>query len=225
MTGETAPQTSQPAGGLLAQWRDTPLSHAAILALFSLCTALVLSLVDDITRGPIAQRAAEDLTASLAQVIPGEIHDNDLTAGPMTISDATEGDVLVYRARLGDRVNAVAFEMTGVGYAGPIVVLLGVDETGRLLGTRVLAHTETPGLGDKIEVAKSDWILGFTGRSLRNPGPSGWKVQREGGAFDQFSGATITPRTVVATVHRGLEFFDRHRDALLAVPPTEKESR
>lgn len=224
MTDDTAPQRSNPTGDFVTSLRDSPLSHAAILALFSLCTALVLSLVDDLTRGPIAQRAAEDLTASLAQVIPDAIHDNDLTAGPETISDAAEGNVLVYRARLGEQVNGVAFEMTGNGYAGPIVVLLGVDATGKLLGARVLSHAETPGLGDKIEAAKSDWILGFAGRSLGNPDPSSWKVRRDGGAFDQFSGATITPRAVVATVHRGLEFFERHRDALLTTAPAEKES-
>lgn len=224
MTVDSAPQTTEPAPEGLARWRDTPMTHAAILALFALCTALVLSFTDDLTRDPIARRADEDLTASLAQVIPEAIHDNDLTAGPVTLADATEGEVLVYRARQGDAISGVAFEMTGMGYAGPITVLLGIDPHGKLLGARVLAHAETPGLGDKIEAAKSDWILEFTGRSLGYPAPGGWKVRRDGGQFDQFSGATITPRAVVEAVHRGLELFARQRATLLASPTGEMEA-
>jgi electron transport complex protein RnfG len=75
----------------------------------------------------------------------------------------------------------------------------------------VLSHRETPGLGDDIEAARSNWIDGFLGKSLQNPSAGGWRVRRDGGEFDQFTGATITPRAVVAAVHRGLIFFDRYR--------------
>lgn len=97
---------------------------------------------------------------------------------------------------------------------------MAVAADGTILGARVLSHTETPGLGDKIEIGKDDWIEAFAGRSLADPGPAGWKVRRDGGVFDQFSGATITPRAVVGTIHRGLTLFDRHRAELLApLPP------
>jgi electron transport complex protein RnfG len=95
-------------------------------------------------------------------------------------------------------------------------VLLGVDADGRVLGARVLSHAETPGLGDKIEVARDDWILSFDGKSLGEPPRERWAVRKDGGDFDQFSGATITPRAVVSAVKSGLELFATQRDALTA---------
>ncbi len=96
-----------------------------------------------------------------------------------------------------------------------MVMIMGVDRIGTLLGVRVISHAETPGLGDKIEASKSDWILKFNGRSLNDPPPTGWAVKKDGGIFDQFTGATITPRALVGAVKNGLEFFAAHRLALL----------
>lgn len=206
----------------LGALRSSPVWHGVLLGLFALTTALILSLSDELTRAPIAERAAEDLQASLEQVIPATIHDNDLAADMRTITDTEEGAVPVYVATADGQVSAVAFVLTGYGYSGAIRVLMGIAADGTILGARVLSHTETPGLGDKIEIAKDDWIEGFTGRSLADPGPEGWKVQKDGGIFDQFSGATITPRAVVGTVHRGLALFDRHRSALMT-PTADKE--
>jgi len=104
------------------------------------------------------------------------------------------------------------FKVFGKGYGGEIVVLMAVDKAGTLLGARVLRHTETPGLGDKIEAAKSDWIDGFAGRKLDG---TMWAVKKDGGDFDQFAGATITPRAVVKAVKEGLETFARHRAEIL----------
>lgn len=224
MTGG-APSPDVPTGAARFEaFRRVPAAHGVLLALFSLFTALILALSDELTSGAIADRATEDLYASLAQVIPDDLHENDLTADILTLADATQGVVQVYVARQGDTVTAAAYVMTGQGYSGAIRVLLGVTPTGELLGVRVLAHSETPGLGDRIEVGKSDWIKQFAGLSLGDPGTGGWKVQRDGGVFDQFSGATITPRAVVGAVHHGLEFFAQHRDAILAPAPHEKES-
>jgi Na+-translocating ferredoxin:NAD+ oxidoreductase subunit G len=207
----------------LAALRHSPLAHGLLLAAFSLCSALILSTSDTLTRGPIAQRAAEDLLASLAQVIPQEIHDNDLAADIRALDDIAEGAVEVHLATARGAVTGVAFELTGQGYSGAIRVLIGIAPDGTLMGVRVLSHAETPGLGDWIERRKSDWIEAFTGRSLIDPAPEGWRVRRDGGVFDQFSGATITPRAVVATVHRGLALFERNRAALLAPLPEETE--
>ncbi|WP_116134592.1 electron transport complex subunit RsxG [Tropicimonas sp. IMCC34043] len=204
--------------GRIDAFRTAPIAHGLLLGLFSLLTALVLAVVNDLTRGAIEDRATEDLYASLAQVIPDDIRDNEVTAGPLTLDDPQEGPVTVYRALQGGKVTGTAYEMIGYGYGGRIEVLLGVDPDGQLLGVRVLSHAETPGLGDKVEAAKSDWIFRFTGLSLGNPGPDAWKVKRDGGSFDQFSGATITPRAVVGAVRRGLEFFGRNQPALLAAP-------
>ena len=93
--------------------------------------------------------------------------------------------------------------------------MMGVDKDGAVLGVRVVAHAETPGLGDKIEVGKSNWILSFNARSLENTLPERWRVKKDGGDFDQFAGATITPRAVVRGVEAGLKFFRQHRDELL----------
>ena len=111
-------------------------------------------------------------------------------------------------------MTGVAYEIFGSGYAGEIRLMMGVDASGKVLGVRVLAHKETPGLGDKIEVKKGDWIERFSGLSLGNPPVERWKVKKDGGQFDQFAGATITPRGVVAAIRRGLEFFSANRDRL-----------
>lgn len=174
----------------------------------------LLVVADRLTRAPIAQRHAEDMNASLAQVIPARLHDNDLLANTLTLTAADGTSVQVYRALAAGRVTALAFQVEGRGYAGAIDVLLGLDADGRILGARVLSHKETPGLGDKIEVAKDDWILAFDGLSLGDPPPGRWAVKKDGGDFDQFSGATITPRAVVRALKEGLEFFAANRVAL-----------
>ncbi|WP_145107747.1 electron transport complex subunit RsxG [Cereibacter sediminicola] len=200
-------------------WKNSPVVLGLMLGFFSLFSALLLTFASDVTRAPIAARAAEDLLASLAQVLPAELHDNDPTADIRLLSDAEEGRVRVHVAARAGEVTGLAYELTGYGYSGAIRVLMALAPDGRILGVRVLSHTETPGLGDKIEIGKSDWIEGFSGRSLADPGPDGWKVRRDGGVFDQFSGATITPRAVVATIRRGLALFERHRAELLAPLP------
>jgi electron transport complex protein RnfG len=111
------------------------------------------------------------------------------------------------------------WETVGFGYAGEIRAIIALDPDGKILGTRVLSHKETPGLGDKIEAAKTDWILKFTGLSLGNPAEDQWKVKKDGGQFDQFSGATITPRAVVKSLHEALQFFEAHKGEMLEVKP------
>ncbi len=196
-------------------YRDRVGYQAALLGGFALIAAALLVMGDLATRDAIEQRRAEELLASLSAVIPASLHDNDLLADSITL-DTADGALTVYRALQGLEVAGVAFETVGKGYAGPIRVLIGIGADGRVLGARVLAHTETPGLGDKIEVARDDWILDFDGKSLGEPPPVRWAVQKDGGDFDQFSGATITPRAVVSAVKGGLELFDEHRDALTA---------
>ncbi|ADE87015.1 electron transport complex subunit RsxG [Rhodobacter capsulatus] len=212
--------TPPPEKPKLPWFKASPLAHGIMLAMFALVTAVLLAVANDSTSAPIAARGAEDLAASLEQVIPHDLHDNDLAAAMRPVSDAEEGTIKVYVATKAGAVTGLAYELSGPGYSGQIRVLLGIAPDGTLLGVRVLSHTETPGLGDKIEVAKDDWILGFAGKSLADPEPGHWKVKRDGGVFDQFSGATITPRAVVKTIYRGLMFFDRNKAALTApLPP------
>lgn len=194
-----------------------------LLAAAGLVASLLLGFADLSTRGPIAQRQEEDMLATLEQVLPKDLYDNDLLHTVKNIDDDADrglGTVPVYVASKAGEVSAIAFRLSAQGgYSGPIDLVMGIDRKGAILGVRVVAHAETPGLGDKIEKAKSDWILAFTGRSLDNTTPERWKVKKDGGDFDQFAGATITPRAVVRGVQSGLAFFQRHRDALLSPTP------
>jgi Na+-translocating ferredoxin:NAD+ oxidoreductase subunit G len=191
------------------------LKHAVILGVFCLGFGLVLATTDKVTVDDIAARAVEDRQNSLSQVIPDEVHDNNLVKDTIKLTGSDGKEVTVYRARKGGKLTGFAYEIFGTGYAGEIKLMMGIDAEGKLLGVRVLAHKETPGLGDKIEVKKGNWILRFTGLSLGNPPEERWKVKKDGGEFDQFAGATITPRGVVKAIRGGLDFFAANKAKLL----------
>ena len=190
--------------------------------LLGACAAIAAALllgVDNATREPIAQRKMEDLQQSLAQVVPDELHDNNMVAKPLLLTGADGKEVKVYQGTKAGNVTALVWETVGFGYAGEIRTIIALDPQGKILGTRVLSHKETPGLGDKIEAAKDDWITKFTGLSLGNPPEDQWKVKKDGGQFDQFSGATITPRAVVKSLHEALQFFEAHKAEMPEVKP------
>lgn len=193
------------------------LIHGVTLGSFCLGFGLVLAFTDQATVDDIAARALEDKQNSLGQVIPDALHDNNLVADTLTMTNPLGKEITVYRARKDGKVTGVAYEIFGTGYAGEMKLMMGVDAAGRLLGVRVLAHKETPGLGDKIEVKKGDWILRFDGLSLGDPPAGRWKVKKDGGQFDQFAGATITPRGVVGAIKGGLEFFAEHKAQMTEV--------
>lgn len=195
--------------------------QTGILAGFALSAALLLGLADLATRGVIQLRLEEDLKAKLEEVIPAELHDNDLLLDTVTLpsADANLGanETIVYLAKKQGETNAVCFKFIAPdGYAGAISLVMGIDKNGEILGVRVISHTETPGLGDKIEISKSKWILSFNGKSLENVGYEKWAVKKDNGIFDQFSGATITPRKVVLAIRRGLEFYNANQATLFA---------
>lgn len=191
------------------------LMHGVILGAFCLGFGLLLAITDRLTLDDIAARALEDRQNSLAQVIPVTIHDNNPVTDTLLMKNAHGREITIYRARKEGRVTGVAYEIHGSGYAGEMKLMIGVAADGRVLGVRVLAHKETPGLGDKIEVKKGDWILRFNDLSLGNPPAERWKVKKDGGQFDQFAGATITPRGVLAAIRGGLEFFAANKAALV----------
>lgn len=191
------------------------LIHGVILGIFCLGFALVLALTDLATAKDISARAIEDRQNSLSQVIPAAIHDNNPVMDTLVMKNEHGKEITVYRATKDGKVTGVAYEIFGSGYAGEMKLMLGVDAESKVLGVRVLAHKETPGLGDKIEVKKGDWILRFTGLSIGNPPVEKWKVKKDGGQFDQFAGATITPRGVVKAIREGLEFFEAHKAQML----------
>lgn len=193
--------------------------HPVLLGGIALIAGSLLVLGDAGTRDEIAARQAEDLRASLTQVVGDDVHDNSLLTdtivlhAPLEFSDP--GGVTVYRARKDGKVVAAAFQVVGMGYSGAIRIMMSVRANGSIMGVRVIAHAETPGLGDKIEVEKDDWIERFSGLSLQNRTTDQWKVKKDGGQFDQFSGATITPRAVVRAVHKGLAYFNAHKEEIM----------
>jgi len=193
------------------------LIHAVVLGAFCLGFGTLLATTDMFTADPIKLRQVEDLQASLVQVIPPAIHDNNPAQDKIVLKDAKGKDMTVYRATRDNKVTGVAYEIMGNGYAGEIRLILGIDADGRILGVRATEHKETPGLGDKIDAAKTNWITGFNGLSLGAPPVEKWKVKKDGGQFDQFSGATITPRGVVGAIRGGLEFFAAHKAELLEI--------
>ncbi|MGD9096208.1 MAG: electron transport complex subunit RsxG, partial [Chromatiales bacterium] len=174
------------------------LVSALILGVFGFIGATLVAVTEFGTHERILENERQALLRQLYEIVPKEQVDNDILAHPLTVSarDALGQETsVIYVGEKGNQLSAMVFEATVPdGYSGPIRLLVGVDRNGVLLGTRVIAHKETPGLGDKIEKEKSDWILGFTGKSLTNPKLDRWKVKKDGGDFDQFTGATVTPR-------------------------------
>jgi len=198
------------------------LRSAVALGLVALTGTALLTGVDWLTADRIAEQERRVVLEQLGQLIP-EQYDNALLDDRITVMDdhffPNHQEVTVWRARNEGTPQGAILKFDAVnGYNGNITLLASIDPDGSLRGVRVIAHKETPGLGDAIELAKSDWVLGFSGKSLVNPGPAEWKVKREGGAFDQFTGATITPRAVVDAVRLALEYFDSHREILFETP-------
>ena len=204
----------------LAKLRPTLEFQTGILAGFALLASVLLGVTNCSTEDTIQQRLNEDLIKSLEEVVPAALHDNDMLKDTLTVPSADFNigakETTVYLAKKAGKINAVCFKFIAPdGYSGAINMIMGVDRDGNILGVRVLSHKETPGLGDKIEVAKSDWILSFAGRSLDNLTPVQWAVKKDGGVFDQFTGATITPRKTVQAIHRGLQLFKAHQAQLI----------
>lgn len=199
----------------LEKLKENTFYQPLLLGIVALLASASLAWAASATRDAIAAAEAKDLRDSLAQVLPAGFADNDLVADSVQVEVGEAKPLTVYRARQDETTRGVVFQVVGRGYAGPITILMAVDKEGQTLGVRVLKHTETPGLGDKIETAKADWIHGLSGKTLES---ARWAVKKDGGEFDQFAGATITPRSVLKAVKGGLETFARHKQALLGLP-------
>ena len=194
--------------------------NSLLLGLFAAVTTGLIAITFLGTRDDIleAERAAE--ARQLLEIFPKETHDNnavddrfELAANTPLLGLRTAGHG--YRVRQGNRVVGVILPATARdGYSGDIRLLVGVNAQGRVAGVRVVTHKETPGLGDAIDLRKSPWVLDFNGHSLDDPLPSGWAVTKDDGIFDQFTGATITPRAVVNATRKVLEYVELHQQVL-----------
>lgn len=197
--------------------------NSLLLALFALITALILASTDRITEDRIAESERLAAQKALFEIIPLARHNNDLLVDLQPIPEQywlalgldNGGDVHI--ARLDDQpVAAIVPSITTDGYSGDIAMIVGINFDGTVAGVRVVDHKETPGLGDKVELRKSDWILSFNGKSLNNPELSKWNVKKDRGDFDQFTGATITPKAVIHQIAKTLEYFEKDRERLLS---------
>ena len=202
----------------------TVVASALVLAAFAAAGVFLVALTQAATRERVAEVERQSLLRNLHAVVSPEAHDNDPTTDTIEVRDparlGTDSAVTVYRARrAGQPVAAILTPVAPDGYSGRIQLVVAVNYDGTVAGVRVLSHQETPGLGDLVEARRSDWITRFTGRSLSDPKAEQWKVQRDGGVFDQFTGATVTPRAVVKAVRNTLELFQARRDELFAERP------
>lgn len=186
--------------------------NSLLLALFAVATGLLLAGSYLMTKDRIAAEVRKAEEKALLQIVPRERHDNSmlddtLPVGPEAAELGLRSDKRIYLAKQSDQVIAAIIPATARdGYSGDINLIVGVNADGSVAGVRVLSHKETPGLGDKVDLAKSDWVLDFNGRSLTNPTLDGWAVRKDRGVFDAFTGATITPRAVVNRTRQVLEY-------------------
>ncbi len=202
--------------------------HSSSLLLIALLVALILGAVFELSAPRIANQQEEALRASLLEIFPAEGSGPGLSFEP-TITLSPESSAFADIELLALRENTLAYRVIADGraigiilpaiardaYNGDIDLLVGIRINGAISGVHVLQHRETPGLGDKIELRISDWILAFEGRSLTSTTPAAWTVQKAGGDFDQFTGATITPRAVIQKVRDALLFFQQNEGDLL----------
>ncbi|WP_417567918.1 electron transport complex subunit RsxG [Marinobacter sp.] len=189
------------------------------LGLFAIITGGTIAVTQVATEERIEEQAARAEAQALFEIIPESRHTNDLLRDtvqlPASERLAQPGPLTVWVARKnGQPIGMIMPIVAPDGYSGKIRLLVGVDMQGTILGVRVTDHRETPGLGDRIETKKSDWIKSFEGRSLGRPPHREWNVKKNGGDFDQFTGATITPRAVVKAVQKALIYYRENRQVI-----------
>ncbi len=203
----------------------TGLTLALIAAL---CTALVAATYQ-LTEQRIIDNEKALLEQSLQPALAGVFYDSSVSESRLVL-DPPHGlpgrdRAVIYRVYAEGKPVAALFAVTAPdGYSGPIRILVGVEYDGTVSGVRILQHRETPGLGDRIESSRSDWVFQFDGRSLGDPGITSWAIEEDGGDFDQLTGASITPRAVIKAIRDTLVYFAANRDAIFAAPAEPEES-
>jgi electron transport complex protein RnfG len=192
------------------------------LAIFACASTGLVAVTHYLTKDQIKLQEQAQLLSVLNQVIPHEKHDNELFSSCTLVESEALGSkqaMPAYIATINGEPSAIAIEAIAPdGYNGAIKVIVGLDIDGTVLGTRVLSHQETPGLGDKIDLRVTDWITSFTGKQVPEANQDTWKVRKDGGDFDQFTGATITPRAVVKAVKNAVVFVNENQQTLLSQP-------
>jgi electron transport complex protein RnfG len=192
---------------------------ATALAAFALVAIIALMLTDNVTRAVIIKREDEEKMRVIGQILAPERYDNRLLRDSIKVGPdqrlGTDNTTIAYRARLQGKPSAVILEAVAPdGYSGKIRLMLAIREDGELFGVRVLAHNETPGWGDYIEIGKSKWINMFETASLARYSDEQWQVKKDGGRFDFVTRATVSARAIVGGVHRALKYYAANKDQL-----------
>lgn len=204
---------------------ETILKHASKTAMTLIAFAVVftalLVFIFQLTKLPIEKSEAAARLSLFRQIVPENMHNNDLLKDKLMIAPSdllgNKQPTIANRARINNVPAAVIVEaIAHDGYSGDIKLLIAIKADGSISGVRVLAHKETPGLGDYIDIAKDNWIKLFDGESLLKTPESAWKVKKDNGKFDYMAGATITPRAIVKAVHKALQYFEMNKQALFA---------
>ena len=196
-----------------------------LAAIGAVCAALV-AITYSLTSERIAANEQAWLEKSLEPALAGLTFEGSVSESMLVVRAPHDlpgpDDVIIYRVYADDLPVAALFAVTARdGYAGAIRVLVGIKFDGSITGIRILEHRETPGLGDKIVSSRSDWVFQFDGRSLGDPGLEEWAIKRDGGEFDQLTGASVTPRAVIKVTKETLIYFAVHRDEIFSTPTTE----
>ena len=203
---------------MLPEISRSMLKNSLVLGLFAAITVAVVAITQQSTESRILQAERAAQIRALGEILPAQSYDNALLDNVITLNEPLLGhrtETPAYLATRAGQPAAVILQANAPdGYSGTISLLIGIMADGTLSGVRVIQHKETPGLGDRIELAKSPWIKSFDGKSLRNPAERGWAVKKDQGDFDQFAGATITPRAVVSAVNKALQYFEQHHTEL-----------
>ncbi len=204
-------------------------SGITLAVIAAICTALV-ALTYRLTAERIVANEQAWLERSLQPALSGLFYDSGVTESKIIIPPPHElpgsEAAIIYRVYAeGAPVAALFVVSARDGYAGPIRILVGIDTMGVVTGVHVLEHRETPGLGDRIESTKSDWVKQFNGHSLLDPEPTGWAIKGDGGQYDQLTGASVTPRAIIKAIKETLLYFEAHSEEIFAkvIPETDKE--
>lgn len=207
--------------------------NATGLALFALVTVGAVAVTYIGTQQRIIDNVLAAQAKALNDIVPITEHDNVLLNDTVALTQLRNvhrlgpisDDAVAYQARLDGQTHTVILPVVAPnGYTTAIRLLVGINQHGDIVGVRVIEHKETPGLGDKIDLRKSDWVLDFNQKTRFNPNEKGWAVKKDGGEFDQFTGATITPRAVVAAVYQSLLFFEEHQATLLGLSANDGDA-
>ena len=199
--------------------------QAGLLAGICCLVSVMIIIGNKETKSKIEEALRQDQLNMLEQVLPSSLYNNDLLSEVKHIAELKNYSIsdILYIAKYDNNIVGYAFIVAKDGYSGKIKLIMGIDSKGTILGVRVISHSETPGLGDKIELYRDDWITSFDKLSLANTPREQWAVKKDGGQFDQFTGATITPRTVVQAVLGGLDFFSSYIEQQSSIEPADTD--